>query len=118
MEQLVGAVNSVATVAWRDRATISKSWATAAVAQKSSNLPRVVVNQISPLSSFLRAEAVEAPSSKFQVRLVESGTFDCKYVIGGADENAVCCGAPTDGKSWCAYHRRIVFTPRLPARVR
>jgi hypothetical protein len=76
------------------------------------------VNQVSPLSSFLSAEAVEVPSSKYQVRLVESGMFDCKYVVGGTDEHALCCGAPTDGKSWCAYHRRIVFTPRLPARSR
>ena len=83
-----------------------------------SSFQRAVVNQMSPMSAFLAADQIDAPSAKFQVRLVESGAFDCKYVIGRTDENAVCCGAPTDGKSWCSYHRSIVFTPRLPGRPR
>jgi hypothetical protein len=76
------------------------------------------MNQILPTSSFSDADEIDAPSSQFQVRFVESGAFECKFVIGRTDENALCCGAPTDGKSWCAYHRRIVFTPRLPVRPR
>jgi hypothetical protein len=43
------------------------------------------------------------------VPLVEAGAFACKFIIGPADENAVCCGAPTDGRSWCPYHRNVVF---------
>jgi hypothetical protein len=38
--------------------------------------------------------------------------FSCKYIIGEPDEHAVCCGAPTDGRSWCPYHRQIVFDRR------
>jgi hypothetical protein len=26
--------------------------------------------------------------------------------------------AVSDGKSWCAYHRRIVFEPTRPGRIR
>ncbi len=58
------------------------------------------------------------PSPALQVPFVKAGAFACKFIIGAADENAICCGAPTDGKSWCSWHRRIVFEPRQPGRVR
>lgn len=74
------------------------------------------MNQLVHRQGLEAADPVQPPSG-FQVRLVESSPFSCKYVLGDADENAVCCGAPTDGKSWCAYHRSIVFTV-YPGRVR
>ena len=76
------------------------------------------MNQPLRPSEFIGGEQVPRPSSKFQVPLVETGAFVCKFIIGDADENAVCCGAPTDGRSWCAYHRRIVFDPSKGGRVR
>ena len=49
----------------------------------------------------------------------QSGAFVCKYIIGEPNDRAVCCGAPvSDGKSWCAFHRRIVFEPTRPGRIR
>jgi hypothetical protein len=57
-------------------------------------------------------EAAE-PSAKFRVAFAKAGAFACKFIIGEPDEKAICCGAPTDGKSWCAYHRRIVFEKRV-----
>jgi hypothetical protein len=75
------------------------------------------MNQVSPLSSFVAAEQIEAPSAEYEVRFVESGAFTCKFILGKTDENAMCCGAPTDGKSWCRYHRSIVFNT-LPHRPR
>lgn len=67
------------------------------------------MNQMVSRSALADSEALPEPPATFRVRLVESGLFSCKYVIGDADENAICCGAPTDGKSWCAYHRKVVF---------
>ncbi len=67
------------------------------------------MNQIAPMSEFLLREAVPHPSPEFRVPLLEAGSFVCKFILGDAGENAICCGAPTDGKSWCPYHRGIVF---------
>jgi hypothetical protein len=69
------------------------------------------MNQLSPMSAFLTADELRPPSDKLRVRLVDAGAFTCKYILGEADEHAMCCGAPTSGKSWCDYHRRIVFEP-------
>ena len=76
------------------------------------------MNQHVFLSDVIAASDVPPPSPASQVRLVEAGAFSCKYIIGPADENAICCGAATDGKSWCVFHRRIVFEPRKPGRLR
>jgi hypothetical protein len=67
------------------------------------------MNQIAPMSEFLLREAVPHPSPEFRVPLLEAGSFVCKFILGDAGENAICCGAPTNGKSWCPYHRGIVF---------
>ena len=76
------------------------------------------MNQMVSRADIAGAEALPEPSPSYRVRLVESGLFSCKYVIGEADENAMCCGAPTDGKSWCAYHRGVVFDHFRPTRLR
>ena len=67
------------------------------------------MNQIAHMSEFLLSEVVPYPSPKFQVPFLEAGSFACKFILGEASESAVCCGAPTDGRSWCPYHRSIVF---------
>ncbi len=58
----------------------------------------------------------EEPSA-YKLPFVKAGPNVCRYIIGNPSENAICCGAPTDGGSWCSWHRRIVFEPRKP-RVR
>ena len=76
------------------------------------------MNQYVRMSEFLLEEEVPQPSPKFQVPFVKAGASVCKFILGKADANAVCCGAPTDGRSWCAYHRRIVFDSSRPDRLR
>ena len=77
------------------------------------------MNQLVRMSHIVEAEAIEEPPAKLRVPFAKSGAFVCKYIIGEPDEDAVCCGAPVaDGKSWCAYHRRIVFEPSRPGRIR
>lgn len=67
--------------------------------------------------SDLALVAANEPSPDFRIAFAKVGTFACKFIIGDPNENAVCCGAPTDGRSWCDFHRRVVFEPKV-ARVR
>ena len=76
------------------------------------------MNQPVRMLQFRVGEDLSEPSPKFRVPLVEAGAFACKYIIGPADENAVCCGAPTDGRSWCPYHRNVVFDFSKSSRLR
>ncbi len=81
--------------------------------------PINAMNQLVRMSQIGDAETVEEPSADLRVPFAQSGAFVCKYIIGEPNDRAVCCGAPvSDGKSWCAYHRRIVFEPTRPGRIR
>ena len=76
------------------------------------------MNRIAPMAEFLLSEAVPHPSPEFRVPFLEAGRNACKFIHGEASEDAVCCGAPTDGRSWCPYHRSIVFPPSEARRLR
>ena len=81
--------------------------------------PIDTMNQLVRMSQIGDAETVKEPSADLRVPFAQSGAFVCKYIIGEPNDRAVCCGAPVaDGKSWCAYHRRIVFEPTRPGRIR
>jgi hypothetical protein len=47
------------------------------------------------------------------VPLVETRAFECRWIEGPGGAEARCCGAPTDGGSWCRVHREIVFERRM-----
>jgi hypothetical protein len=53
----------------------------------------------------------QPPSPKHAVELIKAGFAQCRYIVSDSFEPALCCGAPTDGGSWCAWHRRIVYEP-------
>ena len=77
------------------------------------------MNQLVRMSQIGDAETVKEPSADLRVPFAQSGAFVCKYIIGEPSDQAICCGAPVqDGKSWCAFHRRIVFEPARPGRIR
>lgn len=77
------------------------------------------MNQMLRLSEFAEAETVKEPSPELRVPFAKSGPFVCKFIVGEPNDRAICCGAPvSDGKSWCAFHRRIVFEPSRPPRLR
>ena len=77
------------------------------------------MNQLVRPSQIGDADAVAEPSAELRVPFAQSGAFVCKFIIGEPNDRAVCCGAPApDGKSWCAFHRRIVFEPARPGRLR
>jgi hypothetical protein len=47
------------------------------------------------------------------VPFVETRAFECRWIEGPSGADARCCGARTDGGSWCAFHREIVFERRI-----
>jgi hypothetical protein len=51
------------------------------------------------------------PSPKHAVELIKAGFAQCRYIVSDSSEPALCCGAPTDGGSWCDWHRHIVYEP-------
>jgi len=57
------------------------------------------------------------PSRKHAVQLIKAGFAQCRFIVSESASPAICCGAPTDGGSWCAWHRHIVYeTARTRAR--
>ena len=54
---------------------------------------------------------VRPPSRQHAVELIKAGYAQCRYIVGESNEAALCCGAPTDGGSWCNWHRDIVYEP-------
>jgi hypothetical protein len=61
-----------------------------------------------------------APPARHHTPLLKIGSRRCRYIVSDTTRDAVCCGAPTtsDLSSWCAYHARLVYEPRLSAAER
>ena len=55
------------------------------------------------------APGIRAPSRKHAVQLIKAGFAQCRFIVSDTSSPAICCGAPTDGGSWCAWHRHIVY---------
>jgi hypothetical protein len=49
------------------------------------------------------------PSRKHAVQLIEVGYAQCRFIVSEPSAPALCCGAPTDGGSWCEWHRQVVY---------
>jgi hypothetical protein len=59
------------------------------------------------------------PAASHRVPLLKVGVRQCRFIVSDTVSDAVCCGAPTsDLSSWCAWHERVVFKPRLTERER
>ena len=59
------------------------------------------------------------PSSRYRTTLLAARARQCRYIMADDGGQAVCCGAPTaELSSWCPWHERIVYTPRLTERER
>jgi len=54
---------------------------------------------------------VAEPDPRYRTRLLDLRMNQCRFIISDDVRNAVYCGAPTQaGSSWCAWHRRLVYT--------
>jgi hypothetical protein len=51
--------------------------------------------------------------SRELVPFIETRALECRWIEGAAGPGALCCGAPTNGGSWCPFHREIVFERRV-----
>jgi hypothetical protein len=60
---------------------------------------------------------VSPPPQHHAVELIKAGFAQCRYIVSEPSQAAICCGAPTDGGSWCGWHRKIVYEAARP-RVR
>ena len=59
------------------------------------------------------------PAPRHRVPLLQVGARQCRFIVSDTVSEAVCCGAPTaELSSWCPWHERIVYTPRLTERER
>ena len=59
------------------------------------------------------------PAPQNRVPLLRVGPRQCRFIVSDGATDAVCCGAPTaEQSSWCPWHERIVYTPRLTERER
>ncbi|MBM0206842.1 hypothetical protein JNW90_30440 [Micromonospora sp. STR1s_5] len=47
--------------------------------------------------------------------LLEARNRQCRYIVSDDLKEAICCGNETtsDISSWCSYHRRLVYEPRV-----
>ena len=54
------------------------------------------------------------PSDRHAVELIKAGFAQCRYIVSDNSQPAICCGAPTDGGSWCKWHRHIVYEAARP----
>ncbi len=52
---------------------------------------------------------VRPPSGKYAVPLIKAGFAQCRFIVSETSSPAICCGAPTDGGSWCDWHKHIVY---------
>ena len=57
----------------------------------------------------MSSRELRAPSRKHAVQLIKAGFAQCRFIVSETSMPAICCGAPTDGGSWCAWHRHIVY---------
>ena len=58
-----------------------------------------------------RLPDVRPPSPKHAIELIKVGFAQCRYIVSEGAGPAICCGAPTEGGSWCSWHRQIVYEP-------
>ena len=49
------------------------------------------------------------PDRKHAVSLMRIGPAQCRFIISEPANKPIFCGAPTNGCSWCAWHRGIVY---------
>lgn len=62
---------------------------------------------------------MQEPDPRQRTNLLKIGMRQCRYIVSDDPRRAICCGAPTpEGSSWCDWHRRLVYVPAQPVRIR
>ena len=50
-----------------------------------------------------------ASDRKHAVSLMRLRQAQCRFIISAPEQKPMFCGEATNGGSWCAWHRRIVY---------
>ena len=50
-----------------------------------------------------------APDRKHAVSLMRLRQAQCRFIISAPEQKPMFCGEATNGGSWCAWHRSIVY---------
>jgi hypothetical protein len=50
-----------------------------------------------------------APDRKQAVSLMRLRQAQCRFIVSAPGQKAMFCGEATNGGSWCAWHRSIVY---------
>jgi hypothetical protein len=50
-----------------------------------------------------------APDRKHAVSLMRLRQDQCRFIISPPEQKPIFCGAPTNGGSWCPWHRTLVY---------
>ena len=66
-----------------------------------------------------KMSVMQEPDPRQRTNLLKIGMRQCRYIVSDDPRRAICCGAPTpEGSSWCDWHRRLVYVPAQPVRIR
>jgi hypothetical protein len=54
-----------------------------------------------------------APDRKHAVSLMRLKRAQCRFIVSAPEQKPMFCGEATNGSSWCAWHRSIVYRPSV-----
>jgi len=55
-----------------------------------------------------------APDRKHAVSLMRLRQAQCRFIISAPEQKPLFCGEVTNGGSWCAWHRSVVYREERP----
>lgn len=66
-----------------------------------------------------KVSVMQEPDPRQRTKLLKIGMRQCRYIVSDDPRSALCCGALTrEGSSWCDWHRRLVYVPAQPVKIR
>ena len=54
------------------------------------------------------------PDRKHAVSLMRLRQAQCRFIISAPEQKPLFCGEVTNGGSWCAWHRSVVYREERP----
>jgi hypothetical protein len=54
-----------------------------------------------------------ASDRKHAVSLMRLKRAQCRFIVSAPEQKPMFCGEATNGGSWCAWHRSIVYRPSV-----
>lgn len=65
-----------------------------------------------PVNPASKPQSDGAPAKKWQVPFIKAGADQCRYPLWQSPaRTGLVCGAPSQGKAFCAYHQKLCWAP-------